>query len=93
MKILKKKRNVVLLCIIGIIIIFELCCIVSIFTKGKLKIYSQARAVYYKGSNIDVLVDVTETDGDLVASKIKMQLYDKDGKKVKNAKVTEKVEA
>ena len=92
MKILKKKRNVVLLCIIGIIMIFELCCIVSIFTKGKLKIYSQASSVYYKGSNIDVLVDVTETDGDLVASKIKMQLYDKDGKKVKNAKVTEKVD-
>lgn len=92
MKILKKKRNVVLLCIIGIIMIFELCCIFSIFTKGKLKIYSQASSTYYKSSNIDVLVDVTETDGDLVASKIKMQLYDKNGKKVKDAKVTEKVE-
>ena len=92
MKLLKKKRNVLLLCIIGIIIIFELCCVISVFTKGKLKIYSQANSIYYKGSNIDVLVDVTGENGNLVASKIKMQLYDSNDKKIKDSKVTEKIE-
>ena len=86
MKISRNKWKIILLSIIAIIIIFEAYCLISFFTKGNLNIYTQANSIYYNNSNIDVLVDVVDKDGKLINSKIKLQLYNNDGKKVKGAK-------
>lgn len=92
MKISRNKWKIILLSIIAIIIIFEAYCLISFFTKGNLNIYTQANSIYYNNSNIDVLVDVVDKDGKLINSKIKLQLYNNDGKKVKGAKTVSEIE-
>lgn len=65
----------------------------SYFTKGKLKINVKTSNTYYVGSNIDVLVDVSKSKTDKpVDSKVKLELYNNDGKKIKNAKAFAKID-
>lgn len=88
----KKILKLITLILFLVLFVYEGYNVLSYFTKGNLEISTKTSQSAYSGSNIEALVSVEKRNGKLVDSKVKIQLYDSDGKKVKNTKESQKLE-
>lgn len=88
----KKALKAICLIIITALILTGFYNLFSYFTKGNLRINVKTSSTYYSGGNVDVLVDVSNEESEKsVDSKVKLELYDSNGKKVKKTKTSKKV--
>ena len=81
----KKIRKFLLFIIIAAILILSVYNVFSFFTTGKQVISVNTSNIYYSGSDINATVSVKKVKNDKqIDSKIKMELYNENKKKVKN---------
>lgn len=88
----KKILKLITLILFLALLVYEGYNALSYFTKGNLVISTKTSQSCYSGANIEALVGVEKRNGKLVDSKVKIQLCDSEGKKIKNAKESQKIE-
>lgn len=82
----KKIIKTIVLALFVILICFFLYNFISYFRTGKQKINVSTTSQVYSNSNIEAIIDVDDKNNNSIKSKVKIELLDSDGRRVKGIK-------
>ena len=83
----QKKFKTICFIIIGLVMLVAFYNLYMYFSTGNLKLNVEMSSTYYCDSDINALISVNDSENDKqVKSTVKAQVYNNDGKKVKDAK-------